>query len=204
MNSVEHLIIGDSLVQGIKETLFHKNATTKVVSLRGKGIKEVYEFLDKVIFTEGKPKNIIIHIGSNDLTKVKSVEEGKNLEIKYEELISMVKKKFDSSKIIISMVINRFNEEFNRKAQTFNTAIKAICKNLKVLYLFHNNINGNRDLFRNDNIHLSEKGTSALVMNFKQLLRPNKDGQKPHQTRKANDNMKQLFKNMMESFMKMM
>ena len=102
------------------------------------------------------------------------------------------------------MVINRFNEEFNRKAQTFNTAIKAICKNLKVLYLFHNNINGNRDLFRNDNIHLSEKGTSALVMNFKQLLRPNKDGQKPHQTRKANDNMKQLFKNMMESFMKMM
>ena len=134
-----------------------------MVSLRGKGIKEVYELLDKVIFTEGKPKNIIIHIGSNDLTKVKSVEEGKNLEIKYEELISMVKKKFDSSKIIMSMVINRFNEEFNRKAQTFNTAIKAICKNLKVLYLFHNNINRNQDLFRNDNIHLSEKGTSALV-----------------------------------------
>ena len=133
------------------------------MSLRGKGIKEVYEFLDKVILTEGKPKNIIIHIGSNDLTKVKSVEGGKKLEIKYEELISMVKKKFDSSKIIMSMVINRFNEEFNRKAQTFNTAIKAICKNLKVLYLFHNNINRNQNLFRNDNIHLSEKGTSALV-----------------------------------------
>ena len=127
-----------------------------MVCLSGKGIKEVYEFLDKVIFTEGKPKNIIIHKGSNDLTKVKSVEEEKNLEIKYEELISMVKKKFDSSKIIISMVINRFNEEFNRKAQTFNTAIKAICKNLKVLYLFHNKINRNHDLFRNDNIHLSE------------------------------------------------
>ena len=102
------------------------------------------------------------------------------------------------------MVINRFNEEFNRKAQTFNTAIKAICKNLKVLYLFLNNINRNQNLFRNDNIHLSEKGTSVLVMNLKQLLRPNKDGQKPHQARKANDNMKQLFKNMMESFMKMM
>ena len=41
-------------------------------------------------------------------------------------------------------------------------------------------------------------------MNFKQLLRLNKDGQKPHQTRKVNDNMKQLFKNMMEPFMKMM
>ena len=145
--SVEHLIIGDSLVQGIKETLFHKNATTKVVSLTGKGIKEVYEFLDKAIFTEGKPKIIIIHIGSNDLTKVKSVEEGKNLEIIYEEMISMVKKKFDSSKIIISMVINRFNEEFNRKAQTFNTAIKSISKNLKVLHLLHNNINRNQHLF---------------------------------------------------------
>ena len=187
----------------MKENLFHKNATTKVVHCRGKGIKEAYEFLDKAIFTKRKPKNIIIRIGSNDLTKVKSVEEGKNLEIKYEELISMAKKKFDSSKIIISMVINIFNEEFNRKAQTFNTAIKAICKNLKVLYLFHNNINKNQNLFRNDNIHLSEKGTSTLFMNFKQHLSPNKDGQKPHQTKKANDNMKQLFKNMMEFFMKM-
>ena len=100
------------------------------------------------------------------------------------------------------MVINRFNDEFNRKAQTFNTTIKAICKNLKVLYLIHNNIDKNQDLFRNDNIHLSKKGTSALVINFKQLLRPNKDGQKPHQTMKANDNMKQLFKNMMQSFIK--
>ena len=62
----------------------------------------------------------------------------------------------------------------------------------------------NQDLFRNDNIHLSKKGTSALVMNFKQLLRPNIDGQKPHQTKNANDNMKQLFKNMIESFIKMM
>ena len=76
--SIEHLIIGDSLVQGIKENLFHKNATTKVLPLKGKGIKEAYEFVDKAIFTKGKPKNIITHIGSNDLTKVKSVEEEKS------------------------------------------------------------------------------------------------------------------------------
>ena len=29
--SIEHLIIGDSPVQGMKENLFHKNTTTKVV-----------------------------------------------------------------------------------------------------------------------------------------------------------------------------
>ena len=46
----------------------------------------------------------------------------------------MVKKKFDYSKIIISMVINRFNEEFNLKAQNFNTAIKAICKSFEIKY----------------------------------------------------------------------
>ena len=54
--SIEHLIIGDSLVRGIKENLFHKNATAKVVLLGGKGIKEAYEFLDKAVFTKGKPK----------------------------------------------------------------------------------------------------------------------------------------------------
>ena len=47
--TIEHLIIGDSLVQGIKENLFHKNTTTKVVPLRGKGIKQAYEFLDETI-----------------------------------------------------------------------------------------------------------------------------------------------------------
>ena len=73
---------------------------------------------------------------------------------------------------------------------------------MKVLYLFHNNIDKNQDLFRNDNIHLSEKETSGLVMSFKQVLRPNKDGQKPHQSKKANDNMKQLFKKFMKIYEK--
>ena len=69
-DNIAHLIIGDSIIQGINENKFHKNFGMKVASLRGKGIIEVHEYLDQVIFKRGNPKNIIIHTGSNDVNKL--------------------------------------------------------------------------------------------------------------------------------------
>ena len=42
-NDIHHLIIGDSIIQRIKGSLFHKGKNTQVVSLRGKGVTEVKE-----------------------------------------------------------------------------------------------------------------------------------------------------------------
>ena len=94
--SIEHLIIGDSIIQGINENRFHKNFGTKVVSLRGKGTFEVHQYLDQVLFKRGNPKNIIICTRSNDIKKL-TIDEMEN---KYEELIEFVKNKFSTSKII--------------------------------------------------------------------------------------------------------
>ena len=69
-DNTEHLIIGDLIIQDINENKFHKNFGMKVVSLRGKGIIEVHEYLDQVIFKRGNPKSIIIHTGSNDINKI--------------------------------------------------------------------------------------------------------------------------------------
>ena len=68
---LDYLTIGDSLVHGIDEKLFHKGKSTKIVSLREKRLKEVTEFITK---SSLEPGNIIIYCGSNDLTKG-SVEE---------------------------------------------------------------------------------------------------------------------------------
>ena len=205
-DNIEHLIIEDSIIQGINKSKFHKNFRTEVVSLRGKGIIEVHEYLDQVIFKRGNPKNIIIHTGTNDIKKL-TIDKMEN---RFEELIEFVKNKFSTSKIIIIyMVIDRFgNEEFKQKVQTFNTVLKDICKRLKVQYVFHNEINKNQECYRDGNIQLSNAGTSIFVKNLKELLRSNHSnqtqGKQAFNFRSYNENMKNLVKGMFETFVKMM
>ena len=43
-DNLHYLVVGDSVVQGIDEQLFHKGKNNKVVSLRGKGIERVRKF----------------------------------------------------------------------------------------------------------------------------------------------------------------
>ena len=61
---LQHLIIGDSIIQGIKEQVFHKRQRTKVVSLKGKGINEVRNYIERMSLQGKDPQNIIIHVGS--------------------------------------------------------------------------------------------------------------------------------------------
>ena len=91
---------------------------------------------------------------------------------RFEELIEFVKNKFRISKIIISMVIDRFsNEEFKQRVQTFNTVLKDICKRFKVQYVFHSEINKNQECYRDDNIHLSNAGNSIIGEEFERTLK---------------------------------
>ena len=138
------------IIQGMDGKLFHEGKSTKIVSLRGKGLKKVTEFLTK---SSLEPGNIIIHCGSNDLTKG-LVEEVND---QSEELINVAKKKYKDCKIYISMPICRTgNSWFNRITDECVTSLKELCRREKVTYMFHNNINSEMDNYRGNRIHLSE------------------------------------------------
>ena len=94
-DNLHNLIVGDSIVQGINEQLFHKGKNNRVVSLRGKGIEKVRKFLED--FHGKHPQTIIIHVGSNDLTK----ESPEAVNRAFESLVEYVKHKFINSKILI-------------------------------------------------------------------------------------------------------
>ena len=66
-DDLQYLIIGDSIVQGIKNQQFHKGQNTKVISLRGKGLQEVRKYFQSVLLEGSQPKNIVIPVGSNDI-----------------------------------------------------------------------------------------------------------------------------------------
>ena len=121
-NDIHHLIIGDSIIQIIiKGSLFQKGKNTQVVSLRGKRVIEVKEYIQKM---STQPKNIFIHCGSNDLIKNTS----ENVKNKIAILIDIIQEKFKNSKILMSIPLYRLdNEPFNRKTQNFGSLVKELC-----------------------------------------------------------------------------
>ena len=204
-NEIHHLIIGDSIIQGIKGSLFHKGKNTQVVSLRGKGVTEVKEYIQKM---STQPKNIIIHCGSNDLVKSTSEDVSNKVAI----LIDIIKEKFKNSKILISIPLYRLgNEPFNRKIQKFGSLVKELCMEKRVTFMFHNNINKESDNFREDGVHLSTKGTALMVANMKNHLRKsNHTKNKPHQgnlfkfPNKQEDSSNSMLKHFLQGFLQML
>ena len=163
---LQHLIVGDSIIQGIKEQIFHKGQRTKIVSLKGKGMNEVRDHIERMSIQGKDPQNITIHVGSNDLNHYSP----ELLSKKFEDLIEYIQEKLRFSKILISLVLQKMgNYQFNRKAREVNQLLKDLCMNKKVSYVFHNNIKTD-DLFRADKVHLSDRGTAVFVNNLKKQL----------------------------------
>ena len=88
------------------------------MSLRGKGVTEVKEYIQKM---STQPKNIIIHCGSNDFIKNTS-EDVKN---KVAILIDIIQEKFKNSKILISIPLYRLGND--KKTQKFGSLVKELC-----------------------------------------------------------------------------
>ena len=166
---LQHLIIGDSIIQGIKEQVFHKGKRTKVLSLKGKGINAVRDYIERMSLQGKDPQNIIIHVGSNDLNHYSLALLSKE----FEDLIEYIQEKHRFSKILICLVSQKMgNYQFNRKAREVNQLLKDLCLNKNVSDVFHNNMKTD-DLLRADKVHLPDRGTAVFVNNLKKQLRGN-------------------------------
>ena len=134
-DNLHNLIAGNSIVQGIDEQLFHKGKNNKVVSLRGKGIEQVRKFLED--FHGKDPQTIIIHVGSNDLTK----DSPEAVNRAFESLVEYVKHKFINSKILISFPLQRVdNIRFNENLDKFTRLLRNVCNKNHVSYIASNNL----------------------------------------------------------------
>ena len=61
----DHIVIWDSIVSGINYRRFVPDESTLKISLRGKGIKDVHQYIsDKLNNLSEDPSNIFIHVGS--------------------------------------------------------------------------------------------------------------------------------------------
>ena len=151
------LIIGDSMLYGINEERLSgkRKHNIKVRVFPGATVDDMYDILKPLI---GKsPKNIILHVGTNNTPN----ETSRSVLNKLLALKSFIEKELPESKVIISNIINRFD---NAKATLTVSRLNEHLNSLKLDVIDNRNIS--IDLLGKKGLHLNSKGVGKLALNL--------------------------------------
>ena len=155
------LIIGDSMIAGLREGKLSRNRKVKVRFFPGAKMKDFYYYL--VPLLKKKPGNIILHLGTNDAPYKNEVEIYKELK----SIKDFLKKRHPSCKVYISAPILPLD---NKNA---NSILKKYVDKLKVVeeksVILHDNILSSH--LNKDGLHLNSYGTIKLAENFISRIR---------------------------------
>lgn len=154
-NKVE--IIGDSLLNGLIDDKLSRNNTIKTRKHSGCTTKDLKHHIMPTI--DKKPKIIICHAGSNDLTNdIDTIEN-------YQTIINRIKRKTPYTKIAISSVIKRFDHKnIEMKVVDLNMQLKKLCNDNLIDYIDNDNID--ESCLSARKLHLINKGNAYLASNF--------------------------------------
>ena len=144
------LIIGDSMIYGLEEEKMKRK--TKIRMFRGSTIDDMYHYMTPLL--QKKPKNIILHVGTNNCVK----DNSEQIVDKLRNLKDYINSILPKTKVIFSSLITRLDDAKARLA--------VLMTNKKIMNL------GIMEIINNDNIneiYLGKKGlhgTGKLAVNF--------------------------------------
>ena len=108
---------------------------------------------------EKSPAEIIIHVGTNDLSSDKEPKDIAN------DIIQLAKSvKTGANKVAVSIILPR-KDRFNSKAKEVNTHLLDICFSNNLSLITHSNINPHRHI-NVKGLHLNSYGDKQLTRNF--------------------------------------
>ena len=152
------LITGSSILSGVMESRLAKY-NTKIRAFSGALVDDMYDYLAPLL--RKKPATIILHIGSND-----SSHKGAN-EI-FDEITNLkdyIQKILPSVKIYLSCPVIRTD---NSQA---NSTLRQLDKAIKALPNFISNDNVDSTCSGRKGLHLNDKGSGRLAINYISLMR---------------------------------
>ena len=152
------LIVGDSILSGLEENRL-KKYKVKIRSLKGAYIDDMYDHLKPYLKKE--PTNIVLHIGSNDAT-IKTYDQILKEVLRLKDFILSV---LPNVKLYISCPTARVD---NLDAHI------TLCKLGRIIKSWENSIsNDNIDRYclGKKGLHLNQKGSGRLALNYISLLR---------------------------------
>ena len=157
------LIIGDSIIGGVEENKL-KTYGAKVKSHGGATVDDLHDYIAPLL--KKQPANIILHVGTNDAPHKPAGEIYKELL----NLMNYIRHILPSVKIHVSCPTLRTDDA------SANTTLRMLDSKLKgstaLSIIPNDNIDGTcLAMNRFGGLHLNQKGSGRLAMNFIKLLK---------------------------------
>lgn len=174
------IFLGNSITNGGEWAELLRNPHAKNRGISGDTTQGVLDRLSTI--TKGKPSKIFLLIGTNDLSRGKSVDEvAKNVE----KIVERVKRESPATKLYVQSVFpvnpkfNKFLGHMNRQKDiaALNAKIKAIAAHHGVTYIdvYKSLVTPSTDVmnpeYTNDGLHLLGKGYLKWVDVLKPYLK---------------------------------
>ena len=158
-------IIGDSMINGVNPNGFSKNitrnTTVKVRPYGGATTEDMLDFIKPTV--RKRPEQIILHVGTNDLTN--GIDTTKNLK----KLINFIKDQSPSTSVCLSSLITRSDKKgLDVKIIDLNKKLIKLCNDNDLDFIDNKNINAG--YLSKKKLHLNQKGLSLLANNFMHFL----------------------------------
>ena len=140
------VITGDLILNGIHERGLSMQQQVKIQNFPGGTSETILDVVDTLV--TDKPDCIIVHAGTNDITK------GINSLNSVKKIVKKVKQTSPNTKVVFSSLITRKDKkDLDKKVQDVNNRLKNYCMQTNLDYIENNKIKekhlGNKKLHLN-------------------------------------------------------
>ena len=155
------IVMGDSILKGLRQHTISKATKSKVQIKCFPGAKlQDMKHYSVPPLSASKPKNIILHAGTNDLHCQSSTDIAKETG----ELCIQIQNTCPDAEIVISSIITRNDDENGSKVFEVNNLLKQLCEKNNYRFLANDNID--RRCLNRSGLHLNKYGDSKLANNI--------------------------------------
>ena len=146
------MVIGDSIVKYLRsDELSSTDKSISVMKHPGSSSEDMLDYVKPI--ARKKPDTLIIHVGTNDLTK------GVNTMKKVRKCVEVIREIDNTENIEIgfSSIIQRADKDFGSETKETNIKLKSYCSGKGFIFVDNDNIN--ESCLNNSKLHLNKKGT---------------------------------------------
>ena len=160
------IVCGDSMLNNVEGNgVSTKSIKSIVRSFPGADSTDMIDYL-KPLLKKKKPKYLILHVGTNDLTS--GCDTVKNLE-KIREMIQQITP--ETELIISKVIIREDKKEIQSKVNGINQLLHDFCEKYNLYVVSHDNIT--RKMLSKKKLHLNGTGISRFAQNLKEFITEN-------------------------------
>ena len=154
-------LIGDSIINGIQEKGLSSRHNTRIRRCPSDTTKDLVDHIKPI--ARKRPDLVLIHFGTNDITKSVNTEEY------MQKVIDYLHKESPNTDSVVTLCTRKFDQpSHDKKIAGCNNVLKGICARNNLQYIDNSSID--ESCLGIKKLHLNRKGKSYLANNLKHFI----------------------------------